>query len=437
MSGEKILGKKMKIIITAFTIFAVFGGFLHADSWYNYYEDGQGDIKNKQWTASIEKLKKAIEEKPVPKLKAKTSGLRFIDYTPYYYLGYAYYSLGKHSEAKRAFDMAVRYQIVTRKSSLYTHMNKMLSDCNVKLKPKPVRKPAVKRPRESRNAQLIKSYLTRGDNLAAGGSYEAALREYKKAKSLIEKSGEETSSLHPLNNKIQNADNIIRKNGLLASANTYYRSKKYSQADKVIDQLFMIDPGNPDATSLRRRIRDEVARASTPKTTSGTTISMPSQVRAEEVSVSRLIKEADSHYKQGELIKAKEKYEAVIVLKPNDTRLEGKLDNINYTISIQSINSGVSYYFEGDLERSKNNLQNALDALANQRKYSKKLMIIHQFLAAVYINEYYLTGGGNLQLMNKAKGHVIEVYRLNPKFIIEKDYFSPKIVQVFNDGSAR
>lgn len=437
MSGEKIIGKKIKIIVTALTIFAVFGSVLYADSWYNYYEDGQGDIENKQWTASIEKLKKAIDEKPVPKLKAKTSGLRFIDYTPYYYLGYAYYSLGKHTEAKRAFDTAVRYQIVSRKSSLYTHMSKMLADCNVKLSPKPVSKPAVTKPSESRNAQLIKSYLTRGDNLAAGGSYAAALREYQKAKSLIEKSGEETSSLRPLNGKIQNAGNIMRKNELLASANTYYRSRKYSQADNVIEQLLMIDPGNPDATSLRRRIRDEAARASTARTTPSTSTSLPARAGAEEVSVSRLLKEADSLHKQGELFEAKEKYEAVSLLKPNDRSVERKLDSINYTISIRSINSGVSQYFEGDFERSKNNLQSALDALANQRKYSKKLMIINQFLAAVYINEYYLTGGGNLQLMNKAKGYVSEVYRLNPEFAIEENYFSPKIVQVFSDGSAR
>lgn len=111
----------------------VFSLGLFADTWYNNYEKALKAIEKNNWSAAIQYLHAALQEKDTPKLNAKTVGLRFVDYLPYYYLGLAYYRSGQFSDAAVAFEQSLNYNVVQKKSELFNQLEQMFGECRAKL----------------------------------------------------------------------------------------------------------------------------------------------------------------------------------------------------------------------------------------------------------------------------------------------------------------
>ena len=77
--------------------------------WYVSYERALSAQEQGDWKGSIPLLKEAIAGKDAPKLKARTYGLRFVNYFPYFHLGEAYYHLRENQKALENFDLCVKY----------------------------------------------------------------------------------------------------------------------------------------------------------------------------------------------------------------------------------------------------------------------------------------------------------------------------------------
>jgi len=77
--------------------------------WYVPYERALGAQEEGDWKGSIPLLREAIGQKQAPKLKAKTYGLRFVNYFPYFHLGEAYYHLGEREKAIENYDTCLKY----------------------------------------------------------------------------------------------------------------------------------------------------------------------------------------------------------------------------------------------------------------------------------------------------------------------------------------
>ena len=157
------MNNKIKLTLLCGLIFLlVSASFLMAEKWYNLYETGLADIKDGNWNSAIENIKKALEEKPVPKLNSRTVAVRFIDYLPYYHLGLAHYKMGNYAEAKKMLDRSQRYKVISNKVSLSIKLSDMLADCNKKLQPTAIKKEPVKPIKTTGKAALIKvSYQER------------------------------------------------------------------------------------------------------------------------------------------------------------------------------------------------------------------------------------------------------------------------------------
>jgi hypothetical protein len=79
---------------------------LYADvaPWWEVYDDGLRAIDRGDWQGAIVSLTQVIRQNSRSSASARTYGMRFISYFPYYYLGVAHYNLGQVPEALAAFE---------------------------------------------------------------------------------------------------------------------------------------------------------------------------------------------------------------------------------------------------------------------------------------------------------------------------------------------
>lgn len=120
--------RKSNVII--FSIILFFCLILHGTDWYEDYLAGLKKIEKSDWGEAAEYFKKALEKNPDSQLKARTYGINFIDYFPYFYLGLANYNLNNMEEAVKNFSKELEYDFIKKKPDLYSRLTEMLNSAN-------------------------------------------------------------------------------------------------------------------------------------------------------------------------------------------------------------------------------------------------------------------------------------------------------------------
>ncbi len=77
--------------------------------WYVSYEKALAAQEEGDWKGSVPLLREAIAAREAPKVKAKTYGLRFVNYLPYFHLGEAYFNLHEKQKAIENYDICLKY----------------------------------------------------------------------------------------------------------------------------------------------------------------------------------------------------------------------------------------------------------------------------------------------------------------------------------------
>ena len=78
-------------------------------AWYVPYEKALSAQEQGDWKGSVPLLNDALRANAAPKLKARTYGLRFVNYLPYFHLGEAYYHMNEKQKAIESFDRCLQY----------------------------------------------------------------------------------------------------------------------------------------------------------------------------------------------------------------------------------------------------------------------------------------------------------------------------------------
>jgi tetratricopeptide (TPR) repeat protein len=86
----------------ALALFAL--AFATAASWYDEYDAGLIAVRKGSWSTVAQKMTAAIGLQPKENSKARTYGMDFRNYRPYYYRGVAYLNLGKYDQAIADFE---------------------------------------------------------------------------------------------------------------------------------------------------------------------------------------------------------------------------------------------------------------------------------------------------------------------------------------------
>lgn len=81
----------------------LFAGAAEA-SWYDDYDAGLAAARKGSWSTVLQKMNAAIKGNPKEQDKAKTYGMNFINYHPYYYRGVANLNLGNYEAAISDFE---------------------------------------------------------------------------------------------------------------------------------------------------------------------------------------------------------------------------------------------------------------------------------------------------------------------------------------------
>jgi tetratricopeptide (TPR) repeat protein len=97
------------VLALAFILVAVPRRVVAQTPWYVSYEKALSLQDQGDWKGSLQPLRDALAGKDAPKLKARTYGLRFVNYLPYFHLGEAYYNLGEKQKAIENYDLCFKY----------------------------------------------------------------------------------------------------------------------------------------------------------------------------------------------------------------------------------------------------------------------------------------------------------------------------------------
>lgn len=144
-----------------------------AELWYEHYDRALRAIERSQWQEAIVALDAAIEEKDESSARARTYGMRFIAYMPYFYAGVAQYNLGNVDAARRYFELEQRQGEIGRVERLNEQMQVLLAASTG-----PAASADAVAAADAGQARELDARLARARDLLDAGDHEAALAEY-------------------------------------------------------------------------------------------------------------------------------------------------------------------------------------------------------------------------------------------------------------------
>jgi len=141
--------------------------------WYEHYDRALRAIERSQWQEAIGALEQAIEEKDESSARARTYGMRFIAYMPYFYAGVAYYNLGDLENARRYLEMEREQGEIRRIERLRDQFEVLLAAAAG-----PSTSADAVAAAAAEQAERLRERMERGIRLYEAGDHEAALAEF-------------------------------------------------------------------------------------------------------------------------------------------------------------------------------------------------------------------------------------------------------------------
>lgn len=140
-------GSAQLLLLIGLCLFLTEG--IWADKWYRDYEKAVLAAKKGVWSEVIVHIRESLGKRDKPKYQARTVGLEFVDYFPYYHLGLAHYRLGQYKEAEEALDQSRAYGEIAKVPEMTRETELMLRDCRSRLlaQKEPASQPASLEPK--------------------------------------------------------------------------------------------------------------------------------------------------------------------------------------------------------------------------------------------------------------------------------------------------
>ncbi|HUF11438.1 MAG TPA: hypothetical protein VMO47_19100 [Rhodothermales bacterium] len=352
----------LALILLAFAIPAT------AAEWFDHYFEGINAAKSKNWSVVIQKMNEAIAKKPNEEKRAKTYGVQFIAYHPYYYRGVAYMNQGKWSEAVADLKRAtgVGELNLGEPSTLLISADQQLAAEQIRNQPAtpPVTQPTTPAQPAGPDPRLVAARERAEDAIQTA---RARLNRAQQADAAIHAAGD-----------FDAASNLLKQ---ATSANINATTvAAYGQVAELADRAARAFDASVSNAQLRvaelerQRRAQQQQRPTTPVTTPRTASpSPPTQATEEALAETRL-------------------------------RLRQALQS----------------YFDGDYSRSASQLEQlSLDQPNNA--------MIFAFLGASHFYDYYLHGQSNAAALQRAKDALRQARSINPSLTLDSNYFSSRI----------
>lgn len=408
-------------------IFMLFSLNVKGEEWYIHYDRAMMAFQNKDWKSVIIELQACIDKEKEPRLKKRTTGIAFKEYLPYYYMGVSYYNLGNWGKAADMLNLSQEFAIIKEKPALYDDLTRKLDECSKKLSAVSVeqKKNTII---DIDNSALINGYITNGDKFVAAGDWDSAIREYTLAKDLIEKKGEKNSLIEDLDRKIQN----IKYAGRIKQVEESIKSNHIDEAYTLLLALQQENPLDEQVKRLLKQLND--ARLGTKAVQretieSSTGISQGALPNNTDLAIEKLLNLGNELRVLRNFDEALDKYLTVLQIDSQHVGAKNCIDSL----LIESINKGIHDYFNRTSGNGELFFRRALRIINLQSAPSLRIEIsVYRFLGVICLEGNFKGEDTSGKYFKEAIKYIHRIYTLDPGFNLEKEYFSPRIVEVFN-----
>jgi len=145
-----------------------------ADLWYESYEKADRALRAGEWDEAVRQIHLALEGKGDSSARARTYGMNFTSYFPYYKLAVAYYNLGDLDAASQALENEERASAVQQSAADYAELQSL--------------RQRVQQEREAREQQridqIVSESLGEAGRLERAGQLDDALRAVERARAV-------------------------------------------------------------------------------------------------------------------------------------------------------------------------------------------------------------------------------------------------------------
>lgn len=229
-------------------------GGLWADRWYVDYEKALSAVKGGKWGEALLHLDAALAGRDKPKFKARTIGLEFVDYFPYYHQGLARYRLGNLQGALLSLEQSRQYGESLRDAEIARDLEAMLADCRERLARKV--EPAIsKEPQKAEpQAAVIENKASSGPPMQESSTLEKTAQATGEPIRLPEPKAQKAVEPVPRGEDVLDQT----KAGLLAEGLKLLRGRELDQAELKLTTLLQLDAGHAaalDGLARSRRAR--------------------------------------------------------------------------------------------------------------------------------------------------------------------------------------
>ncbi|MCP5052827.1 MAG: hypothetical protein GY940_37005 [bacterium] len=373
--------KKRSILLSCLLL--VLAGGLVADTWFNNYEKGRKAIKKKKWADAVSYMQKALDQEKEPKLNAKTVGMNFIDYLPYYHLGQAQYNLGQYKEAISSFERSKNFDNSRRKRIFSGKLRELIQNCRAKMNPQPVQ------------TQVTQT----------------------KPQPLAQVKTKQPPTQQPATSKWQKQSPVAKPQG---------DTKKWESVEAKNKPTVTPKP-KQEQTKPETKTQLPVKRTPQP---------IPSPGKSTPGAAQTLIADGKALYSAGNFQDAQHKFAAVMQVDEGNPTAAKWLNIVEHSLDITILNSGIRFYFNGNRSQCKEALEKAIKAMENQNEtgYTESLVTAYQFMAVLLIENHYLDDDTSQEILKEAYKMIAKIKALKPGFQLENDYFSPKVAKIFSSN---
>lgn len=408
-------------LLVAVSLFSV-AGFAESP-WYVPYERALEAQNRGRWSESIEFLRAALRAKARPQGKAKTYGLRFVNYIPHYYLGVAYYHLGDTANAVKNFELAEGFGSIREVEPEYTDMKDKLGRLTGKAPPPPVavtppvQEVPVISPAEDQSPWYVLyetglEYIGSGDWVKAVENLRRAVAVRTKPEQYARTYGMWFISYLPhyyLGVAYFNQGLWRLANEHLKKSGEYGVIQKFPQEYAQLRELQTILPGKTGQAAVAEpgRMKDLL---------------------------NKKIVDAVQAFNAEEYEAATKEFQSVLLLDPYNSVAKGYLARIEERRNGQPASSEEGDDFlAGVYEFSRKNFRQAALLLTTAAGRDPDNSRVAAYLGASYGELYFASKKKDKDSFRKAQEQFTRVLSLRKTYRLDRRIFSPEVIRLFDE----
>jgi len=400
---------------------------LAVSPWYVAYDKALRAQDKQEWQSSIDYLQQALAEKPKSQLKAKTYGLRFVDYLPYFYLGVAYVQLGNKTEALKNFEMEEQYGEIKNASDELAILTRLKAEIKgEKYAPSAPRKVAT-----NPKVEKTKTSATRGEKLPWYTNYEIGM-EYVESGDWLRATDYLKRALAVKDTPSQYARTygmwFIDYFPYYYLGLAYYNQGLWQNALEYLeksDKLAELKSQKTEYANLQKLLADSRAKS---------TGAAPKPAVTEDVAemVNKEILEGIQLFNEAKFVEAEKKFNAILQLDPYNSLAKSYLGKITAArrsdgkgAAKNDFNAGLSAFSKGQYDEAITLFNSAKSAYENDADF-------HAYLGGAYAQKYVATGAKDKNIYGKAFVEFTRVLEIDAGYKLDSRVFSNEVIEIFN-----